>query len=106
MVEADFNIDIKNIVDLSATKINELIRAITVDLHNDIVAGTPVDTGNARGSWDFEFKQDGPTLMGNINNYVDYIIFLEHGTSQQAPNGFIGIALLNKENELQGRQNG
>ena len=51
-----------------------------------IKAATPVDTGAARDSW--QIKRD------KIVSDSDYMIDLNHGTSQQAPTHFIEKTLL------------
>ncbi len=61
-------------------------------LFSDIVRDTPVDTGKARGAWEINFiKKDDTSTKVRISNSVDYIVFLEFGSSRQAPNGMVRI---------------
>lgn len=55
------------------------------DLHRDLIAGTPVDTGRAKKGW-------RRTDEGSENT-VPYIDALDKGHSKQAPNGIIKPAL-------------
>jgi len=75
---------------------------------------TPVDTGRARGNWQLtiddpavlEKYSDRPIEEGMatlktlgifqvvfITNNVPYIVYLEKGSSSQAPNGMVEITL-------------
>jgi len=55
-------------------------------LLSELKAATPVDTGNARDSW---------VLRGNtIVNEVEYMSYLNEGTSNQAPSRFIERTVL------------
>jgi len=54
-------------------------------LYNSIVSETPVDTGRAKAGWELEFKWNTAIII----NAVPYIIYLEYGHSQQAPNGMV-----------------
>lgn len=80
-----------------------------------VVNRTPVDTGRARGAWqvtlatvpDKEFRSRNPIASGTarieaktatfssifITNNVPYIIFLEGGSSKQAPRGMVAVTL-------------
>ena len=51
----------------------------------DLVAATPIDTGKARASWSVEKRAD----VYDVKNDVDYIQYLNQGTSKQAPSRFI-----------------
>lgn len=60
---------------------------------------TPVDTGEARSGWSSE-KYKGPTNLkeevqeGIIKNPVEHIVYLNQGTSSQAPKYFIEQVLV------------
>ena len=55
------------------------------EMVGDLVAATPIDTGKARSSWNVEKKDKG----FDVKNDVDYIQYLNQGTSKQAPSHFI-----------------
>ena len=95
------------------------IRYLCLDLFKNVVQGTPVDTGRARGNWQATIntpatgstedtdKQGGPTIsaasnavsqaVGNvfyITNNLPYIYRLEfEGWSKQAPSGWVRTAI-------------
>lgn len=87
---------------------------IALDLHAKISARTPVDTGRARASWDIkeggpsDFKPpegsysgpnpvDSASLKGTdvifVTSAVEYMEFLEAGSSKQAPAGMVDVAI-------------
>lgn len=98
------------------------VRKISLELLTKIVRRTPVDTGRARSGWDLtvgrmstwvppEVKKgkkaggarlaegaaeaagiDGRQIVYILNN-VEYIEFLENGTSQQAPAGMVQVSM-------------
>ena len=94
-------------------------KRIALDLLRRIVLRTPVDTGRARGNWQtslgpsansqldiFDVNGGGTISRGaaviggaqpfglmTIFNNVDYIRFLENGSSQQAPSGMVSVSL-------------
>lgn len=80
-------------VDLVGEVLEEL-KDITEDtaeeLFDEIVRRTPVDTGRAKEGW--ELYKDP---RGNIQiiNDVDYIIYLEEGSSNQAPSGMVRTSI-------------
>jgi hypothetical protein len=95
------------------------IKAFALDLDRLLRRATPVDTGHARRNWipsvgapvEAETNDDGPHEEGVLaiaswalgkgsiweSNPVDYIEYLNYGSSKKAPAGFvelcIGIAL-------------
>jgi len=82
-------------------------RDIMGRLYNAIVLSTPVDTGRARAAW----RVEGPAMLATadrsgrvtISNFpsenlqftfvngVEYIQYLENGSSRQAPAGMVDI---------------
>jgi hypothetical protein len=92
---------------------------------------TPIDTGRARTGWVLDTRESEwvpPVMKDNpktaeeilaavrtaldrlprstvyyLYNNVPYILFLEHGHSRQAPNGFIALALQQMALDLQRR---
>lgn len=89
------------------------IRKFAFELFRSVVYDTPVDTGRARGNWHLTINQIPgevfteppykdrvpeapdrltPFRLGDIiylTNNLPYIIRLEHGHSQQAPEGML-----------------
>ncbi|MBI4774215.1 MAG: HK97 gp10 family phage protein [Deltaproteobacteria bacterium] len=94
-------------------KAEDIAKDTSLGLHSRIVALTPVDTGYARLGWRIEPNITGwvppegqdkypvpetpseiPTSTTYwIYNNVTYICSLEHGRSDRAPNGMVGLAL-------------
>jgi len=88
-------------------------RRFIVGADQAIVSRTPVDTGRARGGWIMSFGSFRPTpststgrpntSRGNawtvgkgnvfIHNSVEYIVFLDEGSSPQAPQGILDPAV-------------
>lgn len=87
---------------------------LALDLLRRIAIKTPVDTGRARGNWQTSINQwseeehfssdpvgEGATVLARIppfatiflTNNVSYIIYLEEGSSKQAPEGMVAISL-------------
>lgn len=96
------------------------LRAVGLEAARRFILRTPVDTGRARGGWTAIFDLMGtPMVVGGtstaaaegrsqsdvkesyqgreqyieIINGVAYIIYLEYGHSQQAPNGMVRVTL-------------
>jgi len=99
---------------------NRVVRMVALEALSRIVLRTPVDTGRARGNWQvgvgepdrsyawdqydpvgtetiakgrplLEAAPDGEILF--VTNSVPYILPLEHGHSQQAPAGMVGVTI-------------
>ncbi len=69
-------------VDLSR---QEYVRKLTQILMQRVIERTPVDTGRARAGWNGglgQMEDDGQTTKISVTNDVEYIIFLEFGTSR------------------------
>lgn len=86
---ARFGVTMRGITEGISARTKRVIRRSHVELFNRIVDRTPVDTGNARGGW----RQGGTLEAYTIFNAVHYIRKLEHGASQQAPLGMVGISV-------------
>ena len=97
----------------------KLIKRVARSIVTDVIAGTPVDTGHAKGNWQIginsaptnELSRNDPTgsetlqeCMSEITkaksgdiivltNNVPYIQELEYGHSNQAPNGMVSVAV-------------
>lgn len=100
---------------------NVFMRALTLNVLKDLIIGTPVKTGLARGNWQVTSMKpaeepvstldpDGSATLAKgssgisennfntgplwISNNLPYIADLEDGNSKQAPNGWVENALL------------
>lgn len=99
-----------------------VVKKIAMDLWTKITLKTPVDTGRARAGWGLsigkpivatpavgKYPQPGMPNMSSIDgkqvvyilNNVDYVPFLESGTSDQAPAGMIRLAIAEVELEIE-----
>ena len=80
-----------------------------IKLYNDIKLATPIDTGYARSRWQLQQTNSpglsykisySPFLLNvfskeySISNDAEYIIYLNKGSSQQAPAFFIENTIL------------
>jgi len=99
-------------------KVLVYLKKMSLEALKRIVEKTPVDTGRARGGWQVSFKtpafSEGGTdasgagtintgssqILGLkdpvavfISNNVEYIIYLEDGTSTQAPEGMVALTI-------------
>lgn len=116
---AGFAKDIAAWSDKTRVKIETAIRKIALDVFTEVVLKTPVDEGTARGNWlvaigeiptgTIEF--DDPTGTATISkiqaetmklqageviyltNSLPYILRLENGWSQQAPQGMVKLTV-------------
>ena len=106
------------------------VRDIVIRLYNRIVTATPVDTGRAAASWQFDVQTEpegsrpegdyasrinaivaettdeilaAPMGKWFIANHLDYIEALAAGWSKQAPAGMVSLALQEFTRELQKR---
>lgn len=104
---------------IAPSELVKLQRRIVIEALRRIVLKTPVDTGRARGNWRVDIgtidpvttemtdKQGAAVIREGIqklraigfgqtvfiSNSLDYIVFLEDGSSQQAPNGMVRLTL-------------
>lgn len=104
---------------MAPEQVAKMERKIVLEALRRLVTKTPVDTGRARGGWQVEIGQfpkgqvdrldpdgqatisAGSAVAGEIRtpvrcviaNNVEYIEALEHGHSQQAPNGMLGLTV-------------
>lgn len=101
-----------------------VVKKLALDIFADIVSGTPVDTGRAMNNWNISIgsidrstteKGGNPRSIstakqGNafrklsslqpfqkvwISNHLPYIGFLEDGSSDKAPNGWVEASIRN-----------
>lgn len=112
---SNFNVDLNNFSKKLNINLSQVIRKVSLDIWNGVTRRTPVDTGRARASWNLseEFVNlstapettSNPNAVGKrglitgkgktvwVTNNVDYIEFLENGSSKQAPTGMVNITL-------------
>lgn len=99
-------------------KADMAFRALILEAAKRIIYRTPVDTGRARGNWqvsigspqvaEFDDDKNGyMTLMGvrsdtrevdageivYLLNGVEYIVYLERGSSDQHPDGMVAVTV-------------
>lgn len=72
----------------------QLFEGMAGKLYANIVESTPVATSQARTSWRINKEKDTDTEISfKIVNGVPYIVFLEYGSSKQAPKGMVRVNL-------------
>ena len=84
-----FNIDLNNFASKLESESAETTRRIGEDLFVSIKDLTPVKTGRARDGWKNVSNREYTTIF----NEVEYVVYLEEGTSTQAPNGFVKVSI-------------
>lgn len=114
---AEFARELNNIGLVYQQNYVKLVRKVLFDLWRMVAEGTPVDTGRARASWmldtdwsawqlpEGDYREAIEANIGAVIsklpesdlyclfNNLEYIEALEEGHSQQAPSGFVGLAL-------------
>lgn len=99
----------------SSWRVAKVFEAVSLELYDRIVNKTPVDTGRARANWnlslstpdtsvsDSTVRKHYDALLGvsltkdnvsYISNYLHYIYELEHGKSNQAPQGMVTVSMI------------
>jgi prophage DNA circulation protein len=103
-----FAADLQRYAKKTGASLDETARAVTLEVFTSVIQDTPVDTGRARGNWQFttvspatgETDQSEASAIaavqpkaGEVNyltNNLPYIGRLEYvGWSNQAPNGMV-----------------
>lgn len=92
-------------------KVEKEVRVIALNVHKSLILKTPIDTGRAKANWNLSpGKIDTTVTMSVIikpyslkkgdglkpiytTNSLNYIIFLEHGHSKQAPKGMVQLTM-------------
>lgn len=69
----------------------------------DVVNDTPVDTGKAKAGWKFDNRSVPGRIEFTVWNDVPYVVYLEYGWSQQAPQGMLRLNLRHRRKVLQDR---
>ena len=116
---ADFNKLLTESVDIAKDLFVEFQAKIVLELFTRIVLKTPVDTGRARGNWQLSLRSPAEAVLSDtqasanqiieagiaklntlgfgdtvwISNNLQYITFLEDGSSTQAPTGMVKVSL-------------
>jgi hypothetical protein len=114
-----FNKEIDEFCQTIPDKVNTVQKVIVLEALKRLVEKTPVKTGRARGNWQATIDaaaegqlevtdidgqatiSKGLSILGEmqpycivwISNNVDYIEFLEDGSSKQAPEGMLAITV-------------
>lgn len=123
-----FDVDLQKFAEKIGLAPKIVVIRITLDLYTRIVKRTPVDTGRARSSWDVKegtpsdflppevpkggaaaAPQDGAGLVADltgdkvvfITTNVDYMKYLESGSSSQAPAGMVLLSVAELEVEIE-----
>jgi len=107
----DFAIELRKLAEFSDTNYEAVVAETVVDLFRAILERTPIDTGRAIANWFIDFDpesdpgeydyvnargfdyslSDADTIW--IYNNLEYIIPLEEGWSDQAPQGMVALSL-------------
>ena len=116
MVKSNFALDVSKFVQKTGVRVDLVVRKIAFDVFSSVVKRTPVDTGRARASWTLAVNRVdlstapvgssttiaspeaalGPVKFGDtvyISNNLPYIVPLNNGSSTQAPEGFVQMAV-------------
>lgn len=79
----------------------QIIDAFITETLVTVRGRTPIDTGTARAGW--ERFPPGSSILGTtqwVFNNVDYIVVLEYGHSQQAPQGMARITAAESQERM------
>lgn len=122
-----FSADLLKAANAMDADVRDVVRLLALKIETGAVMKTPVDTGRARASWNtseeyaqLEVATEGehPAFQGQlsahpnptgylsgekpiyITNNLEYIIDLEYGSSNQAPNGMARLAVADALAEL------
>lgn len=107
-----------------------IVKKAVIEAYSRVVLRTPVKTGRARASWQFDIWREpsgvvpegeygsdvmqkavnkavvailnAPAAVWYIANHLDYIERLESGYSQQAPRGMVALTLAELTNHFRG----
>jgi hypothetical protein len=77
-----------SIMDLVDETVLDVTSKVTLDAHGNLVAASPVDTGDFRGAWTVETPNKAYDA-GAIENDKEYAAALADGHSPQAPKGWV-----------------
>lgn len=116
-----FQADLDRFAKILRIRSEQALRLVALELWKSIISRTPVDTGRARSGWQLSigFASDyvppvgtdrvntpdvGKLKLGQavyIVNNVEYIVYLEEGSSQQAPAGMVRISVAELEAKIE-----
>lgn len=125
----EFKLDLRKFIEKAGINAEVVVRKIAFDLFSAIVKRTPVDTGRARASWQVgidnadlsvaeerqrsantasaealrNLRKLGEFELGKdiyITNNLEYVIFLEAGSSLQAPYGMVAVSISETRNTI------
>lgn len=120
---SQFKLDLKRFDDLTLKQHSQLLRKVAFQLLGLIVQKNPVKTGRSQNNWqvavdtsagdaviagrrsEAAIQADGLAELAKVKpfstvilfNNVEYIVFLEEGSSTQAPQGMVAISILEVE---------
>ena len=116
MGKDNFGLNVSKFVEKTGVRLDLVVKKIAFDVFSSVVKRTPVDTGRARASWTIAINRTdlttapvgssvsitsptaalGPVKWGDtvyISNNLPYIVPLNNGSSVQAPEGFVQMAV-------------
>lgn len=125
---ASFKADLEKFAEQTTLTYNDVIRWVVLSIWTKITDRTPVDTGRARASWNLAVgapdpkipppklpntggigKPSDPTVTKSdiesgkpifVTSNLDYIEYLEAGSSDQAAGGMVEISIAEVEVEI------
>ncbi len=119
-----FRLDLSKFARKVDTNVRIAIQLVSLEVFRKLTLRTPVDTGRARASWDLKVGEasdyvppegdySAPRDIGGaaaeidgkkivfITSSLDYMQYLDEGSSQQAPAGMVDITLAEVEIEFE-----
>lgn len=118
----EFKADVAAFARILDINLQTIVRMFVLKIWNGVTQKTPVDTGRARAGWAIiegtpdapvpPEGQYGPPPPAKIEvvdgkrvvyviNAVEYVNWLEEGSSQQAPAGMVRVTLAELEREIE-----
>lgn len=112
-----FKEDVKKFAKITGDNIATVMKTAGIEIFKSVTNLSPVDTGRARASWNMSINEinlavkppgeygphlEFPSFEGfefkntiYISNNLNYIEYLERGSSSQAPRGMLAISVRN-----------
>lgn len=84
-----FELDLNTFKNKLIKESEETIKRIGEDMFVMVKDLTPIDTGKAKAGW----VKTEDKYFTVINNNVEYIVYLEEGSSTQAPRGMVRVTI-------------
>lgn len=123
-----FELEVKKFAEATGVKLADVLTKTGIQIHDELSAGTPRDTGRASAAWNFTVDRVDPDVpppgryppgaakrgqsgeLGKakdtstvyITNNLPYILPLAHGHSKQAPSGWVERVLFRFEAYMKG----